>query len=1335
MPQLTPAQIKAIQARGNVLVQAGAGTGKTRTLVERCVALVCDQVDRMSLENVLMVTFTEAAAAEMRQRLRDRLQERAAEAPEDSWLAEQLALVDTAAISTLHSFCLQLVREHFYALELDPQIAVLAEEQSALLERETFHGLLQEAYAGALPDAEAVQQLVLDHGRGWDEPVLELVLRLHHYTQTLRDPVGWFQRQLSLFEQPVPAQWEQWLRNGFLEWCDLWRPLLREQAAEDRRARQCADVLTNLERGSPTRRQNPSRSQMAGLLAQLLAVNDQRSGKQNASHASLKHFFEEAAFLHSVARVTRRSPQTPPSDPLIEDWNWVRFGMVALLKLTREFGDRYGRAKHELAAVDFHDLEQSALRLLWDPQSRRPTAIADEYRAKLRLVFVDEYQDINEAQDAILQALGREGQGANRFLVGDVKQSIYRFRLANPHIFQRYASAWKSDSGSGAVIPLADNFRSHEAILEFVNALFGSLMHHEVGGVEYDEAARLRFGAPAERQSMAMPPAPHGDQPNVFRPARIEFHLRLTDSARTENGEGEETNAAAENGLADLSNTEKEARLLALRLRELKAARFTVWDNQANRLRPAEWSDMVILLRSPRHKAEGYAKEFARLGVPLQASRSGFYEAAEITDLLSLLQILDNPLQDLPLLAVLRSPLVNLTLDELVMIRLAHRSSHFWTALRHFEGEMAEAPGEKAEDRGQKPEIRVPGARPQSSAAVTRSSEGDTQLAFTLFETPIAESKTNRNHPAGEHGSRTTDYESPATHASLSPTNAAEQDLRQKLALFLDRYALWRKMARQMALSQCLETILDETHYEPWLLAQSRGEQRQANVQRLLVLTRQFDQFQRQGLFRFLKFVEAQQEIGAEAEPASGSTADAVRLMSIHQSKGLEFPIVAVADLGKPFNFSELRAEVVLDEEFGLCPKIKPPHTGQRYPSLPYWLARRRQRRELIGEEIRLLYVACTRACDLLLLTGSASQKTVTTQWPQQTAAVMPPQQVLDARSYLDWLGAWLPATTGHRDWTMSGAWSWLAWRIYRPADPLEAVQPGDAVFSATASERSEPELSPEALRSLKKRLTWKYPFPVATREPAKTSVSVLRRRAAAEVDEDAQPFFEFQVPRPALPATERNRIEDTALSAADIGTAHHTFQQYVVLSGLADEAALRQEAERLVKAGLLSSAEREILDFAALNRFWQSELGRRIREQEPYVHRELPFTGRFSTADFARLGMHFPALGGSGPADSSDARGREVLPALTQGEIASASPRDEFVVVQGVVDLAVILPDGIWLLDYKTDQVSAAGVAEKTAKYRPQLALYALALSRIYGLTVTHRWLHFLVLGSSVSV
>src|SRR6185312_1402493 len=322
--------------------------------------------------------------------------------------------------------------------------------------------------------------------------------------------------------------------------------------------------------------------------------------------------------------------------------------------------------------------------------------------------------------------------------------------------------------------------------------------------------------------------------------------------------------------------------------------------------RPVEWRDMVVLLRSPRNKAEIYAREFNRVGVPLHVKRESFYSATEISDLLSLLQLLDNPMQDLPLLAVLRSPFVGLSVDELAMIRAGHREDRFWAATLRFNSNP-----------------------PQFSG---RANEIAT-----------------------------------AAHA--------------KLQTFFQLFDAWRQHARRGTLSNSVRAILDQTHYESLILAQERGGERLANVNRLLRLMRQFDPYQRQGLLRFLRFVEAQRDAEAEEEPASSAGTDAVRLLSIHQSKGLEFPVVAVADIAKNFNFSDLRADILLDAEFGLCPRIAPPNINARYPSLPYWLARQRQKRELLGEELRLLYVAMTRARDRLLLVGSVSEKQFETRW------------------------------------------------------------------------------------------------------------------------------------------------------------------------------------------------------------------------------------------------------------------------------------------------------------------------------------------------------------------
>jgi len=1260
---LTDSQRGAIDANGNVLVVAGAGTGKTRTLVERCLARICDATKPVPLDHILMVTFTEAAATEMRKRLREELEKQAFAHPDNLWQAEQLALVDTARISTLHSFCLQLIRDHFHELGLDPQLAVLAEEQARLLERDTLNRVLQQHYAGGTAIAEAVQGLILEQGRGRDEPVRELVLRVHHYTQTLRDPEAWFREHLAEFQSPQPKRWEDWLREGVHQWREDWLPILQSQPKENVNAHRCADFLRELPRG-------PTRAQIAAALAQVLAANEHwPEGRKGALRDPIEAFFEDAEFLQSVAS------SDAEVDPLLQDWEWVRSQMTALLELAQGFTEELARAKRELGAVDFHDLEQFALQLLSDRASGQPSDTAQHWRQKLELVFVDEYQDINEAQDTILRALGREGAAANRFLVGDVKQSIYRFRLADPRIFQRYAAAWggtteevRVDAGPvnppltpprrgtigdargsgspppeglgvgltavGQVIMLSDNFRSHEAILNFVNALFAELMRKEVGGVEYDAQQRLRFGAESDRKhfSLAADASP-----------RVELHLGLT-------GTGSEAENGEDNNPTDSSNLAKEARWAALRLRELQG-RFQIRHEASAQSKPAEWSDMAILLRSPRNKAEVYAKVFEEMGVPLKVARVGFFENLEVSDLLSLLQLLDNPQQDLPLLAVLRSPLVGLTLDHLAAIRLMPGRRSLWSALKQFH-----------KDR-----------QPHEMNAPANSKLDD----FT-------------NEP--DEGSGRLRSEALSMHAEAGWP---------KVDGFLRRFASWRQLARQASLSQCLETVLDETCYEAWLLAQPRGQQRRANAERLLALTRQFDQFQRQGLFRFLNFIEAQQEAEIDLEPASITTENAVQLMSIHQSKGLEFPIVLVADLGKRFNFDDLKERVILDEEFGLCPKVKPPHAGQLYPSLPYWLAKRRQHRESLGEELRLLYVALTRARDKLILSGVASVKTVAEKWAGAAMEGLPTKRILEANNVLDWLGGWLPRATGQRDWTKSGEHPLLAWTVYpeddeRLAGPLSSPKPAGSTQPTEAIDST-------AWEALRKKLEWRYPFAAATTEPAKTSVSALRRRLREETDEEAKPIFRASSFKSQVGCDVPGK-----LSAAEVGTAHHLFLQLVSLERVGTRVELANESERLSRAGILSRDAQAALDLDALLAFWQSELGGKIRAQNPgHIHRELQFTARMSRADLEALKL----------------------------SVNAGLPGDEFVVVQGFADLAVILPEAIWLVDFKTDHVKSGELGSVVKFYEPQLKLYALALGRIYHRRVTESWLHFLSLKQSVLV
>jgi ATP-dependent helicase/nuclease subunit A len=925
--------------------------------------------------------------------------------------------------------------------------------------------------------------------------------------------------------------------------------------------------------------------------------------------------------------------------------------MLVLLELVAEFASDFAQAKRELGGIDFADQEQFALRLLYDEQGAL-TPVAHACRSQFRFVFVDECQDINAAQDAIIRAVTGEGAGANRFLVGDVKQSIYRFRLADPRIFQTCAREWKTAapvmippapppappapvrSGrrrraesadqlllpafaelptpesvvtvppvpvpQGSVLPLSENFRSREGLLDFINPLFRGLMRPVIGGLTYDAEAELRFGAPENRAALAV---------QAEAAPRVELHV--IKKAGGDSGEDAEEGNGRLGDLADLQSAEREARLVASRLKALKESGHPVWNRERGDFAPVEYRDMVVLLRGVSGRAEIFAKAFHQLGVPLHAERAGFLDSLEVTDLLSLLRLLDNPLQDVPLLAVLRSPLVGMSVAELAHLRLAQPRGLLWFAML----KLAEG--------------SAPGAA--------------------------------------------------------------------KAKAFRAQYEGWRELIRHSALTHCLETALRETHYEALLLAGDRSAARVANVRRFVELARRFDPFQREGLFRFLQFIAEQETAEVRHQPAPLISENAVRLMTIHASKGLEFPVVALAGLGTKFNLRELRGDILLSEDLGLCPKIVVTESRKRYPSIAHWQAAQRERRALLGEEVRLLYVALTRARDTLILTGTASRKDELDDWQENLPIT--DHALVRGVSHLDWIRLWFRQAVTLQSWTSAaeGANQLLRWRFYDSQETARvtlALPPGPA-DDGFAGGLQLPTV--EELSRLQARLAFRYANEAATIEPAKTSVSALRRRAM-EVDEEARPLFRAKRRRTtSLGASAR-------LSAAEIGNAHHAFMQFVDLARSGSELDLRNEAERLRHEGALSPEEIAALDFRALEAFGQSEVGQAFRSQAlAHVHREMPFTARLGTADLRALG----------------------LPDLVLAE-------PEFMVVQGVVDLAAIVEREIWLLDFKTDHFKPEELPAKVTLYGPQLRLYALALSRIHRRPVTRCWLHFFATGTS---
>lgn len=1225
MSGLNPAQERAAQHRGNVVVSAGAGTGKTRTLVERCLFRLLDPRQPTGIDQFLIVTFTEAAAAEMRRRLAQRLAEEETRqpSPRRDWIAQQRALLDTAAIGTLHGFCARLLREHFHLLDLDPGFTVLDEGEAAVLALETWNDLLRQHADPTKPDALRLERLARTLAGGSIDRLWEVNRRLHAYARSLPRPRRWLEEQRRLWRRPTPEAWEAALLQCFRAWRQEW---LEAAATQPDLAEPFEPALARLRRPMDTLQD--ARAALAAWTNLDLRGAKRRTGLPAKELPLYKVRDQVKQLLEALLHPGPHGPSTPehPFPGLWADWDALRPEVLALLDLVLDFDTRFTRARRQAGAVDFGDLEQLALELLVTEEGR-PTPLARELQQRFECILVDEYQDINAAQDSLLSALGRPAEEGNRFLVGDLKQSIYGFRLAQPQLFRGYTTRWAREPHHASV-SLQTNYRSHPQLLGFLNDLFAWLMRPEVGEVDFDATAHLQPGRP---ETSTDPSEPVVEVLLGLQGNGAATSAEPLSEAGEEAALGNEVAAVA----AERPQVELEATLVAHRLRQLHDQPWLI-PEESGGLRPVAWSDMAVLLRAPANQTATYARVFDRMDIPLVTRGAGLYAALECQDLLNLLRILDNPRQDLPLLAVLRSPFGGFSTDHLSWLRCRRRQGPLWSALTA----MADSP-----------------------------------------PTPAR----------------------PGLPAEALPL---EEATRTRAARFLQRYRRWRALARQEALSAFLETLLAETRFEELLLIGERGEQRRANLRRLVVLARRFDQFQRQSVHRFLRFIEAQQRIEFDPEPASAAGRDAVHLLSIHQSKGLEFPVVVLAGLGQRFNEQDLRGPLLIDEELGLCPVVTAGHPPRHYPSGGQLLARHRLAARLRGEELRLLYVGMTRAAHKLILSGLVDEKRLS-RWKSAAETVTASRALSlflrQATCPWDWLGPWLTRQAGPTAWedatgqAASGLFIWTR----TTAPPLPDTQPD----SPLPSEKEDP--AGASLRQQLEQTTFAYPHQPATRESAKASVSRLRRRTLEEdPEEESRPWFvestDTADPFPPLRLTG----DPHTLSAAERGTAHHRFLQHARLQTLSSREDIQAEAARLVAAGLLAPEERDSLDWDGLSAFGRSQLAQRLQSEPPeHVRREFEFTFGFRPSE-------------------ADALGIALQPGL---------PEEEVLVVQGIVDVAVFGSEGLWILDFKTDRLEPPHpqrpdpLETKARLYQPQLSLYALALSRIHHRPVREAWLFFL--------
>lgn len=1167
MPEFIPTiqQQNAITARGSaILVSAAAGSGKTKVLTERLMSYLTETPAKR-IDSFLIITYTRAAAGELRARITDELTQRMAREPDNPALRQQYALLPRTQIGTIHRFCKSLLQEHCFSLGLSPDFQIADDNQVSAIKQSALTKTLEAAYAHMDTDS-AFRVLVDTVGAGRNDKRLEaLVLKLHEKILCHPSPIRWVEQQRkALYAEGITdagdTVWGRYLLDTRAKDAAYWAQAMDELLA----------VMAQ-----------PEYAYIGEKYAESIAVT--RNALLDFTHAATLGW-DQAAMLTDIPFPklgTLRKPQDPDvaeaiknrremckkicgnlktefseqSGKILSDLRSTAPAMDALLSLTLEFDNAYKTEKRRRNLVDYSDLEHFTAQLLAE-ETGEPTPLARELSQRYTEIMVDEYQDVNAVQDLIFRCISKDG--SNLFTVGDVKQSIYRFRLANPAIFTEkyltYADYGTAGEGMPQRVLLQQNFRSRREVLDAVNAVFENIMSTDLGELDYDANAKLNLGA--NYNGAVDPPI-----------------LYLLSAP----GETDED--------ADMDKAEIEASFVAETIQALIRQELPVTDGGVQR--PARYGDIVLLMRSPNKVSDRYRRELAARGIPVQSEQGGeYYNTPEISLIRSLLAIIDNPLQDVPLIAVLRSPYLSFSPDELAEIRACGKRLTFYDAL----------------------------------------------------------------------------------------CLRAQED--EKCRTFLDSLTLLRQIAPDLPLTDLLWLVYNKFAILTISSAMEDGAARRKNLMILIDQARNFESSGYQGLRQFILWLNRQAEENRDPAISAGDSGNAVRIMSIHRSKGLEFPIVFLCDTAHSFNKSDTRETVLVHDQMGLGPKITDRKRSIEYASMPRHALTRRITRELLSEEMRLLYVAMTRAKEYLYM--SAVLKDPETVFSKLRSIVTSPisPQLLEGESSL---AKWLIAAALADEQ-----------RHLR----IEFAAPGrDISDPLPISENAALPIDPEQTAQIAENLRFTYPYKSAQDIPSKITATELKHIGEAS-DADAAGL----IPNPPRHFRElRLSPSKEKLSAAQRGTATHLVLQHIRLTETDTPERVNREIARLQRDGFLTQEQAASVDGERICRFFASPVGQELKTAD-HVLREFKFSLLCPAEDY------FPG-----------------------GE-------DDTLLLQGVIDCAVEKDGAYTIIDYKTDRIPADAVPIRAESYRSQIRSYAYALTAITGKPVKKSVLYFLYPGISIS-
>lgn len=1264
-------QTDAIEKRGYpLLVSAAAGSGKTAVLVERIIRRITDVESPVDVDRLLVVTFTNAAASEMKARIAKRLSEVLEEDPSNENIHRQLALINRSNISTIHSFCLKVIDENFHQVDLDPGYRIADDAELNMIMNDAMEMTLEKYYESG-DDIFLNLSDVVGGDKG-DTKLEEAVKKIFKFSRSGIDPERWISTSVDKYSDDE----EKFIKNYLPLIKEDILMILDEAMKGNETARVLIEGISGFEKPYQTLMDDLKLIENIRDVVEVSNDFDEIKGVLDFKFPTLGRTTKEADQdlkdeMKGVRDQYKKLIESGRKRYFFESlgntlrmMGEMRSPLKKLCDVTTDFANNFRLLKHERNVVDFNDLEHLALKILtkidYDKDGKavvEVTEIAKKYADYFEEILIDEYQDSNDVQENILFSVSRKG--SNVFMVGDVKQSIYRFRQAKPALFmEKYRKFTPVDDvnesmSEGRKILLNSNYRSRKEVLSGVNDVFRGIMQLKSGEMDYGDDESLKYASFDYRNP------DDGSDDGVKATLEIQLIDATSELEKIENISEEESTAAEE--IEELKGIELEARYIAGKIKDLvEKEKFLITDPEDKKRRQVSYRDIVILLRATKKASDIFVNELNRIAVPaFSDSATGYFDSLEIRTMVSLLQTIDNRRQDIPLLASMRSPIFNFTEDDFIRIRKVDPYRPFIECVEITAG-LEDGEG-----------------TPESSDIV-----------------------------------------------------------RRKCYNFLKQIEVFREKSRHMEIDEFIWMLMEETAYYEYAGAMPNGIQRQANLRLLFQKATEFVKTSYKGLFNFIQYLNGLKENSSDFGDAKilGESEDVVRIMSIHKSKGLEFPVVFLANAGKGFNKKDQNESLLTHEDEGIAINYIDVERGIKSRTLPKVIIKEKIGRENLAEEMRVLYVAMTRAKEKLFITSAVKNADdLLYNWASEGSfdqyMRLSPIKTLSARNYLDWI---MPVVLNKKSMSIfkSQIKQKLNDRIFGNTDDfiIRIINRNDLLeYEQSSQEENESnfyqneELKNERLKAI---LNYKYPHLEATKSPSKISVSVIKKRMIEENEEERlnQVEFEKDIERKdeasaidTMNTHQRSLLrpefmkEFKGLEASERGTAFHTVMYHInPLVNSIEE--IKAEIQRLVDKEIMIIEEANSVNPVKVLNFLRSSLGERFRKayEDGRLYREEVFY-RGITIKEAFEGKH-----------------RHIEDSF-----------DDKLTIIGIIDAFFIneAGDGIVLLDYKTDSMKDKDESYLEKKYHAQIVLYADALSAITEMEVKEMYLYSTYIDTEIEV